>query len=149
MPKIKEEYIDTGMVKYVFRDFPLSFHKDALNAAMAASCAGEQEKYWEMHDLIFENQKQMGTDNLMGHAEKLGLDMNAFRECFESGKYAKEANQDMADGKAAGIRGTPSFFVGFTDPESKEIKGKLIKGAVSFSSFKQTIDELLAEADKK
>jgi protein-disulfide isomerase len=145
-----EEYVETGKVKYVFRDFPLSFHKDALNAAMAASCAGDQGKYWEMHDLIFENQKTMGADNLMGHAETLGLDMDGFKVCFEGDKYANEAKEDMADGQKAGATGTPSFFIGLTDPASKEITAvKFLKGAQPYPSFKQAFDELLSEAEGK
>jgi protein-disulfide isomerase len=134
----------------VFRDFPLSFHRNALNAAMAASCAGDQGKYWEMHELIFANQKAMGKDDLLGHAEKLGLDMGKFKECFESGKYADEAKADMADGQKAGVRGTPSFFIGLTDPESKEITAvKFIRGAQSYSAFKQALDEMLSGAEDK
>jgi protein-disulfide isomerase len=137
-------------VKYVFRDFPLSFHQNALIAAVAASCAGDQGKFWEMHDLIFANQKAMGKDDLLGHAEKLGLDMGKFKECFESDKYANEAKQDMADGQKAGVRGTPSFFIGLTDPKSKEITAvKFIKGAQPYSAFKQALDELLSEAEGK
>jgi protein-disulfide isomerase len=117
---------------------------------MAASCAGDQGKYWEMHDLIFENQKTMAPEDLMGHAETLGLKMNGFKECFESNKYANEAKEDMADGQRAGATGTPSFFIGLTDPKSKEIKAvKFIKGAQSFDTFKRTFDELLSEAEGK
>jgi protein-disulfide isomerase len=134
----------------VFRDFPLSFHQNALNAAMAASCAGDQGKYWEMHELIFANQKAMGKDDLLGHAEKLGLDMGKFKECLESGKYADEAKQDMADGQKAGVRGTPSFLIGYTDPKSKEITAvKFIKGAQPYSAIKQALDELLSGAEDK
>ena len=130
----------------MFRDFPLSFHQNALNAAMAASCAGDQGKYWEMHELIFANQKAMGKDDLLGHAEKLGLDMGKFKECFESGKYANKAKQDMADGQKAGVRGTPSFLIGLTDPKSKEITAvKFLRGAQPYSAFKQALDELLSE----
>jgi protein-disulfide isomerase len=145
MPKIKKEYIDTGKLRYVFRDFPLNFHKNALNAAMAASCSGDQGKYWEMHDLIFANQKAMDVDNLMGHAESLGLDMGEFKKCFEGNKYAEEAKKDMADGQAAGVKGTPSFFVGITKPGSKEFKGKFIRGAQPYAAFKKVFDELLTE----
>jgi len=148
LPKLEEEYISTGKLKYVFRDFPLNFHKNAMNAAKAASCAGEQGKYWEMHNRLFENQKALEVDDLMASAEKLGLDTGKFKECFESDKFEKEANQDMLDGRKAGVRGTPSFFVGITDPDSKEIKGKFLKGAQPYAVFKQALDELLAEKKK-
>jgi protein-disulfide isomerase len=143
------DYIETGKLKYVFRDFPLSFHNNSMNAAKAASCAGEQKKYWAMHDILFKNQRAMNEDDLDGYAEKLGLDMEAFKTCFASDKYANEANKDMADGKKAGVRGTPGFFIGFTDPHSKEIKGKFIKGAKPYAAFKKVLDSMLSEAKSK
>jgi len=130
LPSIKDEYIKTGKVKLVYRDFPLSFHPNAQKAAEAAECAGEQKKYWEMHDLLFENGVQGGVTGFKQYAKQLGLNTGEFNECLDSGKMASEVQKDMADGTAAGIQGTPGFI----------INGKLVSGAQPFAVFKQVID---------
>ena len=133
LPLIEEEYIKTGKVKLVFRDFPLSFHQNAQKAAEAAECAGEQGKFWEMHDLLFEGGVQDGTAGFKQYAKQLGLNTAKFNECLDSGAMASEVRKDTADGAAAGIQGTPGFL----------INGKLISGAMPFSNFKQIIDDEL------
>ncbi|MEK6853393.1 MAG: thioredoxin domain-containing protein [Nanoarchaeota archaeon] len=130
LPLIEEEYIKTGKVKLVFRDFPLSFHQNAQKAAEAAECAGEQGKFWEMHDLLFEQGVEGGTAGFKQYAKQLGLNTAKFNECLDSGAMASEVRKDTADGAAAGIQGTPGFL----------INGKLVSGAQPFSSFKQVID---------
>ncbi|MEE9615008.1 MAG: thioredoxin domain-containing protein [Thermodesulfobacteriota bacterium] len=142
MPQIKKEYIDSGKARYVFRDFPLPFHKQAQKAAEAAQCAGEQGKYWEMHDTIFANQSAMKLDDLRGYGKKLGLESDRYNKCLDSGKYAQEVRDDMAAGQKIGIRGTPSFVIGKTTKSGK-IKGKIIRGAQPYPAFKAAIDELL------
>jgi protein-disulfide isomerase len=137
LPQIEKEYIATGKAKLVYRDFPLSFHQYAQKAAEAAECADDQGKFWEMHDMIFENQDAISVDDLKGYAEELGLDTEAFNDCLDSSKYEGEVQKDMADGQAAGVSGTPGFV----------INGRLIVGAQPFSSFKQAIDAALAEAE--
>lgn len=133
--QIKSEYIDTGKVKYVFRDFPLGFHSKAQKAAEAAECAEEQGKFWEMHDMLFENQNNIAVKDIKGYARDLELDGEAFDECLDSGKYYDEVQEDMADGAGAGVTGTPAFF----------INGQMLSGAQPFSSFKQVIDAELAK----
>ena len=130
LPLIEEEYIKTGKVKLVFRDFPLSFHQNAQKAAEAAECAGEQGKFWEMHDLLFEQGVEGGTAGCKQYEKQLGLNTAKFNECLDSGAMASEVRKDTADGAAAGIQGTPGFL----------INGKLVSGAQPFSSFKQVID---------
>ncbi|MEK6809899.1 MAG: thioredoxin domain-containing protein [Nanoarchaeota archaeon] len=127
---INEQYVKTGKVKFVYRDFPLSFHANAQKAAEAAECAGEQEKYWEMHDKIFESGVQGGVTGFKQYAKELGLNSAKFDTCLDSGAMAKEIQQDMADGAAVGIQGTPGFIV----------NGKLVSGAQPFAVFKQVID---------
>ncbi|MBU1111270.1 MAG: thioredoxin domain-containing protein [Nanoarchaeota archaeon] len=136
-PSIVENYIDTGKVKYVFRDFPLSFHANAQKAGEAAECAGEQGMYWEMHDLLFANQNALGIASLKAYADDLGLDTGDIDECLDSGAMADEIAQDMADGQRYGVSGTPAFF----------INGKLISGAQPFSVFEAEIEAALAEAE--
>ncbi len=117
----------------MIRDFPLSSHEHAFLAAQAANCAGEQEKYWEYHDLLFENQKALWPDNLKEYAKQIGLEVQSFAGCLDSGKYAAEVEQDKADGKKAGITSTPAFF----------INGKRFLGRRTFANFKQKIEQEL------
>jgi protein-disulfide isomerase len=133
-PQLKREYIDTGKVKLVYRDFPLSFHQNAQKAAEAAECAGEQDKYYEMHDKIFENQQAITTTNLKEYAKEIGLNTNEFNECLDSGEKANEVQKDFQDGQSIGVRGTPTFF----------INGKLLRGAQPFEEFQKIIEEELA-----
>ncbi|MEK6875517.1 MAG: thioredoxin domain-containing protein [Nanoarchaeota archaeon] len=131
--QIIQEYVDTGKVKLVFRDFPLSFHPNAQKAAEAAECAGEQNKYWEMHDKLFENQQALSVKDLKQYAKEIGLNTAKFNSCLDSGEMASEVSKDMQDGQAAGISGTPGFI----------INGQLASGAQPFSVFKQIIDQEL------
>lgn len=138
-----------GKVKYVVVDFPLPFHRNALKAHQAANCANDQGKYWEMHDRLFGNQRTLGEKELSGHAKAVGLDVAAFEECLQSGEHAPEIQKDIAEGRKAGVRGTPSFGLGYTEPESSEVMiVQLIRGAQPYSTFKRAIDALL-KAEKK
>lgn len=138
----------TGKLKYVFMDLPLeSIHKLAFKAAEAANCAGDQGKYWEMHDRLFANQKALEPWN--GHAEAVGLDVATFEACLTSGKSAPEIRRDMAEAGKAATTGTPAFLIGRTDPKGSKMKIlAVLRGAKTFPDFKAEIDRLLAEAEK-
>lgn len=145
LPQIKKEYIDTGKVKLVYRDFPLSFHPGAAPAAEGAECAEDQGKFWEMHDAIFNEQEKQGSGTIQfgiadvkKWAAKIGLDTAKFNQCLDSGKYKAEVEKDIADGTAAGVTGTPAIF----------INGRLVVGAQPFSAFKIVIDEELKKLGK-
>ena len=145
LPTLKAEYIDTGKVRYVFRDFPIDRgHPQARKAAEASHCAGEQGKYWEMHELLFRNQKALQGEQLKKYARSLGLDAPAFDHCLEQGKYAAEVQKDYEDGVAAGIQGTPGFFLGKTRADDT-VQGIAIRGAQPVTGFRQVIDRLLGE----
>lgn len=141
--QIKKEYVDTGKVKIVVRDYPLSFHPHAQKAAEAANCAGDQDKYWEMHDKLFSTQ---GTWNNVAdavpsfkqYAKDLGLNASTFDSCMDSDKYKDEIAKDMADGAASGISGTPGFWILGPDGESQ-----LVSGAFPYDTFKNAFDALL------
>lgn len=135
LPQIEEIYLKTGKAKLVFRDFPLPFHADAQKAAEVAECAGEQGKFWEMHNMIFDNQEAIGVADLKQNGKSLGLDIAALNDCLDSGKYADEVRRDMNDGSAAGVSGTPTFF----------INGEKLVGAQPFSVFEQIIERKLSE----
>lgn len=145
-PQIEQEYIKTGKVRYVLRDFPIqSIHPQAFKAAEAAHCASEQGKYWEMHGKLFGNQRAMTPKDLSAHAESLGLETSKFQKCLDSGKYAARIKKDLEDGQKAGVTGTPSFFLGLTDSKSSQVKTlRAIKGAQPYAAFKDAIDSLLA-----
>ncbi len=147
LPQIERDYITTGKVKYVFRDLPLtSIHKEAFKAAEAANCAGKQGKYWEMHDQLFANRKALRVMSLEAHALGIGLDLAAFKHCLHSGATAQEIRDDIAEGQKAGVRGTPTFFLGRTDPNTPYVKPLLmLRGAVAYPKFQKAIDRLLTE----
>jgi protein-disulfide isomerase len=133
-------YIDTGKVRYIFRDFPLSFHPNAQKAAEAAHCAGEQGAYWAMHDKLFSAQSAWSglaevSDTFAGYAGEMGLDVAAFRACLESGKFAAQIAQEVREGQAAGVGGTPSFL----------LNGQLMVGAYPYSGFQKRIEAELAK----
>jgi protein-disulfide isomerase len=130
---IESEYIDTGKVKLIFRDFPLSFHANAQKAAEAAECAGEQGKYYEMHDKLFEEGVSNGIDSFKQYAKEIGLNEDEFNTCLDTGAMASEVKEDMSDGQKAGVQGTPAFF----------INGELVSGAQPFSVFQEKIEAAL------
>jgi protein-disulfide isomerase len=145
VPRLEAEYIKTGKLKYVVREFPLEqIHPQAFKAAEAALCAGEQGKYWEMHERLFANQRALGPNDLPGHAQALGLDLPGFQSCLQGGKHAATVRKDLGDGQKAGVRGTPTFFLAVQEPNGQTVKVlRVLRGAVSFETFKATIDEIL------
>jgi protein-disulfide isomerase len=147
-PAIDKEYIRTGKAKFVFRDLPLeSIHKNAFKAAEAAHCAGEQKKFWQMHDRLFDNQKSLEPAMLTAHAQAIGLDAGKFQQCLQSGKYAGDIRRDIADANKIGITGTPTTVIGVTQPNDSKIKVlRVIKGAQPFATFKEALDTVAAEA---
>jgi len=97
-----------------------------------------------MHDILFENHKDLNPESLVKYAEKIGVDMLKFKECLGSGKYADEIKKDMAEGQKAGLRGTPSSLLGWIQTDGKSVKAvKMIRGAQPYSVIKEAIDSLL------
>jgi protein-disulfide isomerase len=141
LPQIVKNYVETGQVRYVYKDFPLyTIHPQAQKAAEAAECAGEQGQYWLMHARIFRGQDEWSqqTDSvsvLKGYAAELGLDTGQFDACLDSGRFAANVQADAAEGVAAGVNSTPSFF----------INGRPLSGALPFSEFQRVIEEELAK----
>jgi protein-disulfide isomerase len=118
----------------VFKDFPLPNHGQAFKASEAARCAGDQGKYWPMHDAMFANQRALEVPALKQAAAGLGLDAAAFATCLDSGKFAGAVRAAMAEGEKLGVNSTPTIY----------INGRALIGAQPFSAFKQIIDEELA-----
>jgi len=138
--QLRDEYIATGKVRKVYRDFPIdNSHPFARDAAEAAECAGDQESYWAYHDALFTRQSEIPTMDFVALAGELGLDTVTFEACYTSGTYADEVEKDYQDGIAAGVRGTPTSF----------INGKYLPGLVSYEILKATIETALQEAEGK
>jgi protein-disulfide isomerase len=132
--QVKSQYVDTGKVKIVYRDFPLtSIHPIAQKAGEAAECADDQGKFWEYHDLIFERQPSLSQASLKQWAGELGLDQKEFDDCLDSGEHSAEVNKDASDAQRAGGRGTPFFIVG----------NQALSGAQPFSAFQAAIESQL------
>lgn len=144
--QIEKDFIQTGKIRYALRDFPIeSIHPLAFKAHEAANCAGEQGKYWEMHGRLFENQKAMSPKDLSDHAQALALDMPKFQQCMDGGKFASKIRQDLLEGQNSGVQGTPTFFLGQTEPNDSKVKVvRIIRGAQPYATFKEAIDSLLA-----
>jgi protein-disulfide isomerase len=147
-PQLEKDYVVTGKVKLVIRDMPLAaIHPQAFKAAEATYCAGEQGKFWDMHDRLFANQSALARKDLTAHAQAVGLDVGAFDKCMDTDKGAAKIRKDVADSEKAGAKGTPIFFLGLTEPNSSELKAvRVIRGAHPYSAFKEAIDSLLASA---
>ena len=144
-PRIDEEYLLTGKVKFIFRNFPLEHsHPHAFKAAEAAICAGEQGKFWAMHSRLFRLQDTRYFNDWSQHAKALALNSTKFTQCLENEATASKVRKDLADGKNAGVKVTPTFLLGL--PEEKSSKMKIfnkIEGAGAFSRFKEALDNIL------
>lgn len=134
LKQVRQKYGDE--VRLVYMDFPLGFHPHAMDAARAARCAADQDKFWQFHDALFLDQKKLDPDNLKQTAAKVGLDRDKFNACFSNGKEDAGIRQDMAEGNSLGVTGTPTFF----------INGRELVGAQPAPKFNEVIDEEIARA---
>jgi protein-disulfide isomerase len=140
--ELKKNYIDTGKVRFVTRDLPLEFHPNAAPAAEAVRCAGEQHKFWEMHDAIMQDSAtDLGADSILKYGDKVGLDATAFKACVAEKKFVSVIQKDTADAGTLGISGTPSFVIGKSAPD--QIEGVRVVGAVPYTVFDSTIKSML------
>jgi predicted DsbA family dithiol-disulfide isomerase len=134
--RVREVYGD--QVRFAFRHYPLAFHEQAQKAGEAAACAGDQGRFWEMHDRLWESPGRLGVPDLKEHAAALGLDAAAFGQCLDSGRHAALVQNDTQAGVALGVTGTPAFF----------INGRAVVGAQPFEAFAEVIDEELERAGR-
>jgi protein-disulfide isomerase len=137
MPVIRQQLITTGKVRWRYRDFPLPVHQYSRYAALAAQCAGEQGKFWEMHDQLFSNHQWAQTGKnpaslFRDFARTIGLDIDKYDACVDGQRYAGRIQASVQEGEALGVRGTPSFFVG----------GQLFQGRATSDDFKALFDSL-------
>ena len=143
-PSIDLNYIKTGKLKYFFRDFPGPKETISMQKAQAARCAGEQGKFWEMHDLLFKLSGNPTGDEWLAHAGSLRLNTNQFQVCVASGKYVENIQRSVASAERMGIHGTPAFLLGTLSEEGDFVRAtRTLIGAESFESIKAALDELL------
>lgn len=141
-PQLIEQFVSTGKAKLVFVDFPFS-GPDSFSASQAAKCAGEQGMYWEYHDILYSEQGPINSgwasiENLKRFASDLGLDMEAFNACLDSGKYSDMVEQSFNEGVSIGVTGTPTFFI--VGPRGVI---QMIAGAQPFVVFERVINSML------
>jgi protein-disulfide isomerase len=134
LKQVRQKYGDR--VKLVYMDFPLGFHQHAMDAARAARCAADQNKFWQFHDALFADQAKLSANDLKQTATAVGLDRTKFNGCFDSGGHNAGIQQDVAEGSSLGVTGTPTFFV----------NGRELVGAQPPPKFDEVIDEELARA---
>ena len=145
MKQIEKDYITTGRVGFVYRDYPLErMHPYAFKAAVSAQCAAAQGKYWEMHQRLFQEPMALNTAELLAHAQALGLNETRFRQCLDDEKIAASLRLGMSESASLGVGGTPVFFVGVRRPGEKSVRVlRMIQGARPYGVFKATLDTVI------
>lgn len=142
-PDVRKRLVQTGTISFRFLDFPLAQHRNSWSASMAAACANEQGKFWEMHDAIFESQDRwngVATNRpkpvLQRLATSIGLDVNKWESCFDSQKYGPNITANLKEGERRLVQSTPTFVIG----------SKMIPGALNYDAFKAYVDTALTAA---
>lgn len=144
--EIKKNWIDTGQLRFISRDFPLDFHAQAMPAARAARCAGEQGKFWEMRLGLVRNANLLTPAYITKTASDLKLEPKAFEACVASTKYDAEIQAEIVEGTRLGVSGTPTFVMGRTNPNA--VEGPIMVGALPYALFDAKLKSLLS-ADSK
>jgi protein-disulfide isomerase len=142
-PDVRTKLVNTGKVRMRYIDFPLPMHRNTWDASLAAACANDQGKFWEMHDLIFQNQDRWNGEAtsrprpvLADMAKSLGLDMSKYDDCMKSEKYRAKVQSHLQEAERRGVQQTPTFVIG----------GRMVPGAIPYDAFKKLVDEELAKA---
>ena len=141
-PQLKTEYIDTGLVRFVHKDLPLPFHPQALPAAAAARCAGEQGRYWDLYSGLFDQQNCLNCKGVLAIAAEEELDTTALKACMERESTLAVINANRSEASLHNIRATPTFVIGPTRSNGS-LDGQIIEGAMPWDTFKSTIEEAL------
>jgi protein-disulfide isomerase len=146
-PRLQAKYIETGKVRFVYRDYPRSDQGIGVEAAVAARCAGAQGQYWPMHDRLFGERGGLDSGSFKSYAKVIGLDETSFAKCFDDREYLESIFRDRQEANRWGFRGTPGFILMRTvgGPTEKE-PAVAIPGAVPFEDFAEEIDRMLATA---
>jgi protein-disulfide isomerase len=148
-PRLQAKYIDTGKVRFAYRDFPRSDRGIGVEAAVAARCAGAQGQYWQMHDRLFSERGRLDSGSLKTHAKAIGLDQPAFDKCFVDRAFLASIFQDRQEANRWGFHGTPGFILMRTaGGPTEQDPAVSIPGAVPFEDFAEEIDRMLATAPR-
>ena len=142
LPSLKREYIDTGLVRFIHKDLPLPFHRQAKPAAAAARCAGEQNRYWDLYGALFDQQNCLECKGVQGIAKELRLDSSALQACMQREATQTLIKANLSEAALHNIRATPTFIIGPSRKDGKH-RGDIIEGAVPWSHFKTLIDQQL------
>lgn len=140
--EIKRAFIDTGKLRYVVRDYPLPFHRNAIHAARATRCAAEQGRYWEMRTALFTNTERLDVDAMVAMGGALKLDETALRACILNSRNDPGIRKDIIEANAAGVNSTPSFVIGRSRGDS--VEGTLVPGSQPFAAYEERLKALLA-----
>lgn len=138
--ELKKNYIDTGKVRFVSRDLPLDFHPNAMQAAEAGRCAGEQGQFWPMRERMAGDPEHLDMNHLVTYAQDLKLNVETFRSCVETSKYKEAIQKDIQEALKVGANGTPSFVIGKSTPDA--IEGELVIGAMPYQVFDDKLKAL-------
>ena len=138
--ELKKDYIDTGKLRFISRDMPLDFHPNAMQAAEAGRCAGEQGQFWSMRDRMNSNPDKLDINNLVTWAQELKLNVASFRSCVENQKYKNAIQSDLTLAQKIGANGTPSFVLGKSTADG--VDGELVVGAMPYQVFDQKLKDL-------
>jgi protein-disulfide isomerase len=145
LPHIEREYLRTGKLLFAWKHYPLAMHEHAQKAAEASECADRQGKFWDFHDWAFKHQKALDVSNLHGAAKTLGLDTSAFQTCLD-GQTTAKVKADFDTAVALSVSGTPTWFVGVLQGDSKVKVSVRIDGARPLGDFQNAINQVLATA---
>ena len=138
-PEFKKNFIDTGKVRFYSKDMPLDFHPNAMRAAMAARCASEQNKFWELRDIMGANPNLLDLEHIIGFASDLKMNTQSLRACIDSNKYKDPVQADVLEAMRIGANGTPTFVIGKS--VANGVDGDLIVGAMPFTFFEGKVKE--------
>ena len=142
MANLKTEYIETGLVRFIHKDLPLPFHRQALPAAAAARCAGEQNKYWTTYGALFDGQSCLQCKGVVAIARERGVDANTLQACMNRAATKALINANVSEAQLHGIRATPTFVIGPTRTDNTH-RGEIVEGAMPWAQFKAMLDEQL------
>lgn len=144
LPELQRTYIDSGVLRYFYKDFPLRAHAQAIPAAVAAHCAGAQGKYWKMHQGLYDQQARLGEDLYLDLARQMDIDLPRFKDCRMGSTVRRTLEHDHAEGRRLGVSATPTFVLGRIDNGRVTIEG-IMKGSGEFDAFAKEIEKLRAK----
>ena len=147
-PQLKTQYINTGLVRFIHKDLPLPFHRHAFSSATATRCAGEQSRYWDLYNALFDQQNCLSCKGVLAIAAEEKFDTTALQACMERQTTITVVNSNRSEALLHNINATPTFVIGPSRSDGK-LDGRLIEGVLPWSSFRSTIEETLQNLGKQ